>query len=203
MAALLRAVVLTAFASLAISSSGCLFSGRPCESGNWHYRSCQGGCSKTGPGTCRTCASPPDSNDLNETIINGRDRPKTQPTAEKIPPLPATGAMRPPRPSATRIPQVARLEWDEPVAPGAPAKKVSMPISASNGVPRGAQSCAWQQPGDTPPRSIPRESPSQSARPKPKTAQTSHSLPAASGTSPGKSAAAPFAWGYFGVAGRQ
>ena len=53
----LRSVPLITFALLAISSTGCLFSGRPCVPGNWHYHSY--GCRHTvGSGECQTCQTP-------------------------------------------------------------------------------------------------------------------------------------------------
>ena len=127
---MLRPTLLTAFALFAASSSGCLFSGRPCEPGNWHYHSC--GCwQMANYGDCRTCETTPAVEDLGDDNLHGGlkptlwtrtpraldgsddtqgrpDRPTIQPTPGKIPPLPSpsTGQTGQSRPSRRSPPQV-------------------------------------------------------------------------------------------------
>jgi hypothetical protein len=73
---LFHPVALTAFALLAISSSGCLlFSGRPCEPGDWHYHS--GWRQAEGCRECRTSAASPPRDDLDDAY----SLPDRQPSA--------------------------------------------------------------------------------------------------------------------------
>lgn len=186
---MLQPAILTTFILLAISSTGCLFSGRPCAPGNWRYHSY--GCQHTtGPGECRTCETPPLLENLEDTQVHP-DRPMIQPTPEKIPPLPlsTTGATGQSRSFRKRTPQVAQVEWNEPFRPKMSTKTGSEPDTAENTVAAGVQQISWQQPDDMPSRSAPEaNAPEETAR--------NNGVPVS------KPQSVPYAWGYFGASGR-
>lgn len=173
---MLRPFLLTTFALLAIISTGCLFSGRPCAPGNWRYHSY--GCRHTsGPGKCQGCETPSPLENLDDT--RGRlDRPMIQPTPEKIPPLPTTGRSR-------SLLQVAHLQGNGFYQPKIDA--ISEPVE--NAVTAGVQKCSWQQPDDMPSLSA-------------LEANTPEEPPRNNGVPASIPQPVPYAWGYFGASGR-
>jgi hypothetical protein len=199
-------------ALLTVSLSGCLFSGMPCASGNWHYHSC--GCRRAANcRECQTCATPSELEGLNDT--EGRpDQPEMQPTPEKIPPLPPSNGVTGPSRSYRAIPaQAAQLQWKEPRRPQSPIGAHSPPRTAPKVGGGDVQKASWQQPDDVLTRSTPV---ADKAEPAPRltttagdhsgTARTinsaSHAPLASADPSAIKSPPAPFAWGYFGATGR-
>ena len=204
---MLRPVILTTFALLAIGSTGCLFSGRPCEPGDWHYHSY--GCRHTaGSGECQTRETPPPSESFGLP-----DRPMIQPTPEKIPPLPTTGATGRYGLSRTRTQRVAQLQEKEPYRPRMPTQADSESNLTENTVAAGVQKCNWQQPDDVPSRSEPTvDAPEGTPRRGHVTRgfgsgsaenSESHAIPPANATPPSSiPQPVPYAWGFFGASGR-
>ena len=226
-----RLVIPMAVALLVVSTSGCLFSGRPCAPGDWHYHSCDCRCAACS-GECRDCTGHLPSDDVDDTEFHGglkptlrvqplptsndldepkgpADRPAIQPTPERIPPLPssttgAAGRSRPPRPRAT---QVAQLQGDEPNRPRTSADPAQKAVAAD------VQKCNWQQSDDTasqstpatdPPQPEPRRQPITPAAPNAGNAKAAepHLPPSANDVSVSKSPPVPYPWGYFGASGK-
>ena len=208
---LFRPFVLTACALLAVSSTGCLFSGRPCEPGDWHYHSCD--CRHAAASApCQTCTRRSPIDGVGDTERDAK-RPMIQPSPARIPPLPspATGAMRQSGPTRANLPQVTQLQWVEPYRPRTSTTARSVPVSAQNKDDRDVQKCGWQQPDDTHSRSKAATDTTHGLTPRSPTAKHaggaasaknagSHPPPVASDLSVNKPE--PFAWGYFGAMGQ-
>ena len=137
-------IALMAFALLAIGFSGCLFSGIPCEPGDWHYH-CDG-CRSASPGQCESCARCRATEYLDDTG-GCPERPMIQPRTERNPSTPSSsmGVTRQPRPARKRSSQVAQLQWNEPYRPQKSTSTRSRSAPAKNAAATGVQKCSWQE----------------------------------------------------------
>jgi hypothetical protein len=208
---LLRPFTLTAFALFAISFSGCLISGVPCEPGDWHYQS--GCCRRASYCTeCQNCATRPLCEELDDANC-WRQRPVYASgnsatanrvcRAERIRPCPdpdfeAEGnQVQPYQAGASQVAQLRRRDQSDPRMS---VKTQTRPGTAEEADDNAVQNCDWQQPENVPAKT----SPADSAKPAPQ------HRPAAGNRSPQSVTAAstdsniqePFAWGYFGASTR-